>query len=186
MKAIVNVNESWGIGKDGALLVSIPEDMKFFRTVTKNAVVIMGRRTLESFPGHRPLKGRLNIVLSRDPEGVRSAAGGSSIKIEGQKGCELDEAGTRLLVLKSPEEVRALPAKLLQEAFVIGGAEIYREFLPDCSECLVTVNDSRREADTFFPNLNELSAWERVQESGEQAYEGLRYRFTVYRRKAVK
>ena len=66
MKAIVAVDEAWGIGKDGKLLTHLPEDMKFFRTVTKGKVVVMGRKTLQSFPDAKPLKNRINIVLTSD------------------------------------------------------------------------------------------------------------------------
>ena len=75
MNLIVAVDEKWGIGKDGGLLAHLPEDMKYFRETTRGRTVVMGRRTLESFPGGKPLKNRVNMVLSRDeayaPEGVR-------------------------------------------------------------------------------------------------------------------
>ena len=64
MRAIFCADEKWGIGKDNGLLFSLPKDMKFFRETTKGKVVVMGRKTLESFPGGQPLKGRVNIVLS--------------------------------------------------------------------------------------------------------------------------
>lgn len=163
MKAIVNVNQSWGIGRDGELLAYIPEDMRFFRNTTKGGTVIMGRKTLESFPGGKPLKGRLNIVLTREPE-------------------RLCQQGEQLLALDGIPSLLSLGDSVLREAYVIGGAQIYRELLPYCSECLVTVNDSTREADTFFPNLDEDAEWRREEESEEKEHEGLHYRFTVYRR----
>lgn len=200
MKAIVNVNQSWGIGKDGDLLVYIPEDMKFFRNATKGGTVIMGRKTLESFPGGKPLKGRLNIVLTRDADKLRqkmerqSEADGreAGIGLPGAQAkaadipqvLELDREGTRFLALDSTKALLGLDAALLRDAFVIGGAQIYRELLPYCGECLVTVNDSQREADTFFPDLDASSDWKRVQESEEKTYEDIHYQFTVYRRTA--
>ena len=66
MRAIVAVDEKWGIGRENKLLFSVPKDMAFFRETTKGAVVVMGRKTLESFPGGRPLKNRVNVVLTRD------------------------------------------------------------------------------------------------------------------------
>ena len=67
MKAIVCADQNWGIGNQGHLLVNIPSDMKFFRDTTIGNVVVMGRRTFDDLPGGRPLEGRVNIVLSRDP-----------------------------------------------------------------------------------------------------------------------
>ena len=66
MNLIVAVDKNWAIGKDNKLLVSIPDDMKFFRETTSGKVVVMGRKTLESFPNGKPLKNRVNIVLTRD------------------------------------------------------------------------------------------------------------------------
>ena len=200
MKAIVNVNQSWGIGKDGGLLAYIPEDMKLFRNATKGGTVIMGRKTLESFPGGKPLKGRLNIVLTRDADKLRrsmerqreadgreAGTGLSGVQpkdVDIPQVLELDCEGTRFLALNSTKALLGMDAALLRDAFVIGGAQIYRELLPYCDECLVTVNDSPREADTFFPDLDAPSDWKRVQESEEKTYEDIHYKFTVYRRTA--
>ena len=65
MKLIAAVDNEWNIGNKGGLLFSLPDDMKFFRTTTSGKIVVMGRKTLESFPGSKPLKNRVNIVLSR-------------------------------------------------------------------------------------------------------------------------
>ena len=66
MNAILSADRNWGIGYQNKLLISIPSDMKFFRQKTSGHVVVMGRKTLESFPGGLPLKNRVNIVLTRD------------------------------------------------------------------------------------------------------------------------
>ena len=98
MKEIVNVSKEWGIGKNGDLLINIPGDMKFFRETTKDAVVIMGSTTLESFPGMAPLKNRINIVLIDDP---------AKIKKESVEAAEADKkAGkkTELIFVRSIEE----------------------------------------------------------------------------------
>ena len=133
MIAIVNVNKKWGIGRDGDLLVNIPEDMKFFRTVTAGSTVIMGRKTLESFPGGKPLKGRINIVLTSDParikrESIEAADAFYCIPEERQaalkdigdtalKNLELTHAGakasekrTLLIALKNRQEALSLTA----------------------------------------------------------------------------
>ncbi len=161
------MNQNWGIGRDGGLLVHIPGDMRFFREKTKGSVVVMGRRTLESFPGGRPLKDRVNVVLTKDPSVLRP---------------EVREAVTA--VSGTEELFRALSDYPGREVFVIGGAAVYRELLPYCDECLVTVNDCPREADTFFPDLDKDPSWELSDQSEEHTEDGVRYRFRTYVRKA--
>lgn len=162
MNLIVAVDSNWGIGKDNKLLVSIPADMKFFRTTTTGKVVIMGRKTLESFPNGLPLKNRVNIVITRNKDyKVKDAAVVHSIEEA------LREAG------KYPSE----------DVYVIGGESIYREMLPYCRKAHVTKVDYAYEADTFFPNLDETGEWEITQDSGEQTYFDLEYAFVTYERK---
>lgn len=170
MKAIAAVTKDWGIGKDNQLLISIPEDMKFFRTKTKEAIVIMGRKTLESFPGGRPLKNRINIVITRSetyaPEGV--------------------------VVVKSTEEAATAAAKIQKEnltedgaereIFVIGGASIYGQMAGLCDTIYITKVDMECEADAYFPNLDEDPAWSVTEESETAEYEGLSYRFVTYKK----
>lgn len=176
MKEIVNVNKVWGIGKDGDLLVNIPADMKFFRETTAGAVVIMGSVTLDSFPGMAPLKNRVNIVLIDDDNKIHQ---------EAIDACEADkEAGksTELIYVHSLEEAVALGQKYEEEGrdvFVIGGATIYRIMLPYCDECIVTINDCEREADTYFPNLEE-QGWKMTSEGEDQEHEGVHFRFTTW------
>ena len=117
MNQIVAVDRNWAIGKDGELLVSIPEDMKFFRTMTKGKTVIMGRKTLESFPGGRPLKGRRNIVLTRQ----------ENIDLKGaERAASVEDA---LALVRGETE---------DNVFVIGGSSVYDAFLPYCQKCYVT------------------------------------------------
>lgn len=163
MKLIVNADKNWAIGKGGDLIFPIPEDMKFFRETTKGKTVIMGRKTLESFPGGQPLKNRRNIVLSRKggdfPEGVISVR-----SVE-----ELEDAVSGI-----PED----------ELFVIGGAEIYRLLLDRCNEALITCVDAVcPDPDSFIPNFDELPDWELAEQSEEKEHEGLRFRFCIFRRK---
>ncbi len=116
MNLIVAVDEKWGIGKDGGLLAHLPEDMKYFRETTSGRTVVMGRRTLESFPGGKPLKNRVNMVLSRNesysPEGVQVYHRAEDV-LEALKDCNEDDV------------------------FIIGGGMIYREFLPYCNKPLM-------------------------------------------------
>ena len=161
MNLIVAVDKNWAIGKDNKLLVSIPQDMKFFRETTTGKVVVMGRKTLETFPGGQPLKKRTNIVLTRDKNyQVKDA-----IVVH-----NIDEL---LVELKKYDE---------EEIYVIGGESIYRALLPLCKVAHVTKIDHAYEADTYFPNLDEMEDWEVTGVSEEQTYFDLEYEFVRYER----
>ena len=163
LKAIVAVSENWGIGRGGDLLFHIKADMRFFRETTEESTVIMGRKTLESFPGGRPLKNRVNIVLTRD------------------SGYEKEGA----VVVHSPEGALREAENRGGEIFIIGGAEIYKLFLDRCDTCLVTKVTAKPEADTFFPDLDALPEWELTEEGEEIEEDGLKFRFTIYNKKEV-
>lgn len=159
MELIVAVYEDWGIGKDGTQPVALSADRKFFRETTRGAMVIVGRRTIEDFPGKKPLPGRQNVALTR-----------STDEIPGFTVCH------------SPEEAAAL-AKTAPRAMVIGGGSIYRQMLPLCDTAYVTKVHCKPESDTYFPNLDEDPAWELAQvlQSGEE--DGIAYEMCLYRRK---
>lgn len=160
MKMIVAVSENWGIGKDNNLLFSIPEDMKFFRTTTANSVVIMGRKTLESFPGKKPLKNRINIVLTKDPD-----------------------YETEARVCTSKEEVmKTLETIENKNVFVIGGESIYRLFEPECDTAYITKVKAGADADTFFINLDESPDWVLSDETEEKEDNGYKFSFCTYTR----
>ena len=164
MKLIVAVDKNWAIGKDNKLLVSIPADMKFFRETTKGNIVIMGRKTLESFPQSQPLKNRVNIVISSNPDyKVKDA-----------------------IVVHSVEEAIEESKKHEGEVYVIGGESIYRAMLPYCKTALVTKIDHAYAADAYFPNLEEEEGWELTGETEEQTYFDLEYVFTRYENNTVK
>lgn len=159
MNLIVAVDKNWAIGKDNKLLVSIPDDMKFFRETTSGKVVVMGRKTLESFPNGKPLKNRVNIVLTRD------------------ENYQVKDA----IVVHSKEELDKELAKYNSaDIFVIGGESIYRMLLDDCSTAFVTYIDYAYDADTFFPNLDEKPEWKLVEESEEQTYYDIEFYFRTY------
>lgn len=201
MKAIVNVNRHWGIGREGDLLTVIPEDMKFFRKATAAKIVIMGRKTLDSFPGMKPLPGRVNLVLTSDPERIkpasREAADAFFPDIASESGRQrLDELTRRVLdspQLKASERPTVLAsARRIEDVldfcssyqeddiYVIGGASIYKKMLPYCTACLVTVNDCEILPDTWFPNLDATDGWKRSVKGEEKEYEGIHYRFDTY------
>ena len=163
MKAIVAVDEKWGIGKNNDMMFSLPKDMKFFRETTLGHTVVMGGNTLRSFPGGKPLKNRNNVVLSRGQ--VRDD-------------CVIVRSWDELLKLlkKSKEE----------EIYVIGGGEIYKALLPYCHEVLVTKVDAVGGATVFFPNLDEDKNFACVYESERVEDNGYGIRFTTYKNNAVK
>lgn len=161
MNAIVAVDRNWAIGNQGQLLVSIPNDHKMFRKETLNKVILYGRKTLETFPMSQPLDRRRNIILSRNPEfSVKNAEIARSV----------EEALS--MVRDVPEE----------DVYVIGGATIYKEFLPYVDTVHVTRVDYSYAADAWFPNLDEDPDWEVTAESDEQTYFDLPYTFVKYER----
>lgn len=160
MKLIVAVDKNWAIGKNNKLMWSIPADMKFFRETTKGNIVIMGRKTLESFPQGQPLKNRVNIVIT----------GNKNYKVKGA------------VVVHSIEEAVEEAKKYDGEIFVIGGESIYRAMLPYCDTALVTKIDHAFDADTYFPSLDADGEWEMTKISEEQTCFDLEYYFTVYER----
>ena len=161
MNLIVAVDDHWAIGNQNKLLVSIPADMKFFRETTMGKVVVMGRKTLETFPGGQPLKKRTNIVLTRDRNyQVKDAIVVHTIEEL------LDE-------LKQYDE---------EDIYVIGGETVYRQLLPHCRVAHVTKVHHTYEADTYFPNLDEMEEWLVTGVSEEQTYFDLEYEFVRYER----
>ncbi|MGN0243192.1 MAG: dihydrofolate reductase [Lachnospiraceae bacterium] len=162
MNLIVAVDKNWAIGLDNKLLVSIPEDMKFFRTTTTGKVVVMGRKTLESFPNGMPLAKRTNIVLTRDPD----------YEVKGA-----------VIVHSEEELMKELEKYDTEDVYVIGGESIYRMLLPYCDVAHVTRIDYAYRADTYFPNLDEMDDWEVTADSEEHTYFDLEYYFYKYERK---
>ncbi|MDR0696727.1 MAG: dihydrofolate reductase [Christensenellaceae bacterium] len=159
MNIIVAVDNEWGIGRDNKLLFHIPEDMKYFKAMTTNKVVVMGKNTLLSFPNGQPLKNRTNIVLSTtlvrdDVEVIR--------------------------------DIESLVIKLLEfnsdDVFLIGGARIYRELLGLCDKAYVTRVNSIGGASVYFPNLDHLTDWRLESISESIISNGFDIRFMVYNR----
>ena len=159
MELIVAVYDDWGIGRDGTQPIALTADRKFFRENTKGCMVIVGRRTIDDFPGKKPLPGRVNVALTR-----------SHVEIPGFTVCH------------SPEEAVEL-AKTAPRATVIGGGSIYRQMLTYCDTAYITKVHVTPESDTVFPNLDEDPSWylaETIQ-SGEE--NGIGYDICLYKRK---
>lgn len=163
MNMIVAVDNNWAIGNKNELLARIPGDHRFFREVTTGNVVVLGRKTLETFPQGQPLKNRTNIILSKKPDyKVKDAAVVHSI----------DELLKELAQYES------------DRVYIIGGESVYRMMLPYCDTVHVTKIDHNYEADAYFPNLDEMPEWEITADSDEQTYFDLTYVFYKYERKA--
>jgi dihydrofolate reductase len=159
MKAILSADMNWGIGYKGNLLKRVPEDMRFFAKMTRGKVVVMGRGTLESFPGKQPLKDRVNIVLTRS--------------------ASFDREG--LIICRSLGELfERLEDYPPDDVYIIGGESIYTQLLPYCSEVYVTRFEKKFEADRHFPNLDCQENWELASESAESSFEGMKFKYLRY------
>lgn len=161
MNAIVCVDKNWAIGKNGKLLASIRDDMEYFRDKTLGKVVVMGRRTLDSLPGGRPLVDRENIVLTANKSFERSG----------------------VTVCHSMDEVKKEIEKYKSEdVFCIGGGSIYEMMLDMCDRAYVTKVDYAYDADTYFPNLDKSPQWEIEAASEQLTSFDLAFRFYLYKR----
>lgn len=158
MDLIVAVDQNWAIGKDGEQLLYLSQDLKRFKALTLGHAVILGRRTLSTFPGGRPLKGRRNLILSTTPGFA-------------PEGGEVYPSLDALLA--------AAPA----DAFVIGGESVYRALLDRCGTAYVTKILAQYPADRYFPDLDADPWWESVEESGLLEENGVRFRYVTYRRR---
>lgn len=156
---IVCTDKNHGIGKNGKLLFSLEEDMRFFKEMTTGKVVVMGRKTLESMPNGQPLKNRTNIVLTRDKTLTRDD----------------------VIVCHSIDDLlKKLREYKNDDVFVIGGGQIYRALLPCCNRAYITLVDTKKDADTFFPDIADDSEW-RLETSSETCTEsGIDFKFLTY------
>lgn len=162
MNLIVAVDNNWAIGYKNKLLVSIPNDQKRFREETTGKVVVLGRKTLETFPQGQPLKNRTNIILSKNPNYTVKGA----------------------IVVHSEEELlEELKKYNDQDIYIIGGESIYKMMLPYCDVAHITKIDFEYNADTYFPNLDKDPEWIITQDSDEQTYFDIAYEFLCYERK---
>lgn len=161
MNIIAAVDKNWAIGKNNKMMWSIPADMRFFREKTTEHVVVMGRKTLESFPNGLPLKQRTNIVLTAN------------------RSYHVKDA---LIVHTIEELLEQLKEYDSQEIFVIGGESIYRQLLPYCGTAYITKIDHAYDADTYFPNLDQIPEWTMTEVSEEQTSFDLEFVFTKYER----
>lgn len=170
MIAIVNTDPNWGIGKSNELQVRISEDLKRFKDLTLNKVIIYGSKTMQTYPKGRPLPNRTNIVLTRNRELI----------IEGAIVCySLAELLDKVEQLKQEANLES------EDFIVVGGAMIYEMLLPHCNKCYVTRIDQVLPADSFFPNLDQREDWELIEQSQwyHDLTNDLNYSYLTYRRK---
>lgn len=161
MNLIAAVDRNWAIGCDNKLLVRIPEDQKWFRQTTTGKAVIMGRKTLESFPNGKPLKNRLNIVLTND----RNYHADGAVIVHGVE-----------------EAIDAARDYNDDDIYVIGGESVYRQMLPYCNTAHITRIDYAYQADAYFPDLDKDDNWKITETSDERTYFDLLYEFVKYER----
>lgn len=162
MNLIVAVDKNWAIGNKGKLLISIPEDMKFFRETTTGNIVVMGKNTLKSFPNGLPLKNRVNIVLTTDKN---------------------FSAKDAVIVHDMEQALAEIKKYDTKDIYVIGGSSVYEQMLKYCDTAYVTYIDYSYEADRYFPNLDEAEDWVLTEESEEKTYFDVEYYFRKYERK---
>ena len=158
MYLIAAADKNWAIGKNGKLLYRLPQDMKFFRETTQGSVVVMGRKTLDSFPGGKPLKNRVNIVFTRNADFER----------DGVITCGSADGLTKILDGYKDKNV-----------FVIGGEQIYRLLLPYCTRAYITRVHAEAEADSYLPDL-ENEGWHITSESDTLTDNGIDFKFVVF------
>ena len=160
MIAIVAVDRNWGIGKDGEQLIYIPEDLKRFKNFTTGNTIVLGRKTMYTFPGSKPLKNRRNLILSRSPD----------FKVEG--GEVFPDLASLMEQVTDPDNT-----------YVVGGAMVYNTMIGQCDRAYITKIDGSYPADCWFPNLDADPNWEIEWEGEELEHEGVKYRYVNYRRK---
>ena len=162
---IAAADRRWAIGKDNRLLYKVSEDMRHFRELTTGNIVVYGRKTLESFPNGKPLRDRLNIVVS----------------------ASLASDDPDLLVAGSPMEALRIAheqdPKGLKTVYICGGASVYRQLLPFCGEAIITKIDAETEdADVFLPDLDALKGWKQISRTGwKESVTGPDYSFVTYK-----
>ena len=164
MKCIAAVDNNWAIGFKGKLLVSIPNDQKMFRNETMGKIIVLGRKTLETFPNGLPLKGRTNIILSHD----------FNYKVKDA------------IVVHSDEELfKELKKYESDDIYIIGGESVYNRYVKYCDTAIITKIAQAYESDAFFPNLDEDDDWKMVEQSEEMTYFSVEYTFREYKNSNV-
>lgn len=172
ISAVVCVDKNWGIGGNGDLLVHIPEDMKFFKDITTNSVVVMGRKTFDSLP-NKPLPNRINCIITSKANLIEHNHEDNYYLMN------MDYVKEYLFPIFSQYDYI--------DIFVIGGGQIYKELISYCECIYVTkVFNNYNNADTYFPNIDNMPEWEIKSTSDIKEYNDIKYQFCTYRKKGIK
>lgn len=166
MNIILAADRNWAIGKDNDLLIHLPGDLKYFKKMTTGKAVIMGRKTLESLPGGKPLPNRRNIILTRSVD----------FKVSGAEVLNSVEAVLHLIKsgnLKS------------DEVFIIGGADIYKQMMPYCDKFYITKIEAELPADRYFVDLDEVDDLKITWTGPIEEYKGTKYQYVLYERRTI-
>jgi dihydrofolate reductase len=164
MNLIVAVDNNWAVGYNGGLLTYLPGDLPYFKEKTMDKIIVMGRKTLESLPNGKPLKGRKNIILTRDKDFV----------------CE------NAVICHSKDEVLEYIKQFnTEDVFIIGGSEIYNLFMNECNKAYITKIYEILKADKFINNMDKLNNWEITWKSDMQEHQGINYQWTLYENKCI-
>ena len=167
ISAIVCVDNNWGIGYNGDLLIKIPEDMRFFKEKTMNEVVIMGRKTYDSLPV-KPLPNRTNIVVTSKADEMN----------------RINKNGVMYVTMNFIEAyLQSVPLSKEADYYIIGGGQIYKELLQYC-DCvyLTKILESHDNVDTYFPNIDAMSEWQMTDVGELKEYNGIKYKFYTYKK----
>jgi dihydrofolate reductase len=165
MNLIAAVDNNWAIGNRGSLLVRIPNDQKQFREMTLGKVIVLGRKTLDTFPQQQALASRVNIVLTSDQNYSRKGV---------------------VAVHSIDELLKELEKYDDNDIYVVGGESVYKQLLPYCNVAHITKIDYEYQADAYMPNLDENPEWKLADESDEQTYFDLEYYFLKYEKMSQK
>ena len=158
MKLIVAVDRNWAIGKDGDQLAYLSTDLRRFKEITMGHPILLGRKTLATFPGGRPLKGRRNLILSRTP----------GFQVEGAEAFG---------------DLESVQAAAPADTVVVGGGSVYQALLPWCDTAYVTRMEAEFPADTWFPNLDQDPDWTVLEQSDPMEEKGISFRYVTYARR---
>lgn len=166
MNIILAADRNWAIGKDNDLLIHLPGDLKYFKKMTTGKTVIMGRKTLESLPGGKPLPNRRNIILTRADDFQVS-------------GAEVLNSIEDVLYLIKSGDLKS------DEAFVTGGADIYKQMMPHCDKFYITKIDAELPADRYFVDLDQVDGLEITWSGPIEEYKGTKYQYVLYERRTI-
>lgn len=166
MNIILAADKKWAIGKDNDLLIHIPGDLKYLKKMTTGKTVIMGRKTLESLPGGKPLPNRRNIILTRSKD----------FKVPG---AEVFHSIEDVLQLIKSGDIES------NEVFVIGGADIYKQMMPYCDKFYITKIEAELPADRYFVDLDQINGLKITWTAPAEEYRGTKYQYVLYERETI-